>query len=69
MTRKIRFGVEQEVTKGWVRLAIFDSEDEAIKLLQHERYLDTQAVRYGWITKPQTYRLVVGCFVNLGLVD
>ena len=59
MTRKVRYGVERETSNGWgEHLAIFESEDAAIKRLQREREMDTQAVSDGWISQPGKYRIV-----------
>jgi hypothetical protein len=54
-----RFGIERETHGGWEHLAIFTSEDAAIKRLQRERELERDAARDGWITKPARIRLVV----------
>jgi len=53
-----RFGIERETDDGWERLALFVSEDAAIKRLQRERELECDAAGVGWIIKPGKIRLV-----------
>ena len=59
MATKERFGIERKARGGWEHLAIFKSEDAAIKRLQREREMDRDAVSGGWITEIGTYRITV----------
>jgi len=53
-----RYRIERLTHGGWEHLAVFKSEDAAIRRLQRERELDSEAAHAGWIAKPSKFRLV-----------